>query len=116
MRIKRFLLVFIVVGSLISTTVAVLRFYIIHDYIVFADVHCDPAIHSCFVGDGQTTPDYYSEVRVPAYLIPHCDGWKGECKELTCKEIAPNLCSQTYCAEGGNRPCHGPQATTTTSS
>jgi|GEM_PF-2548559 len=90
-------------GFLISGGAAFYQFLIAENYIVFANVVCDPTQYSCFVGDGETTPMYYKEVARPASNIPSCV-WSGECAVDSCWEGEP-LCEETYCEEGGEVIC-----------
>ena|SRR3989338_3823607 len=107
MDLTRSFIIFILAGSVISASLAFYRFYVEKDYIVYANVPCDTALHSCFVGDGENTPDFYYEVNKKAFLIPSCDGWRGECSTLSCQDSEEG-CLETFCeAEDPEARCIG---------
>lgn len=95
----------VLAGFIIAAIAAFSHFIIFKNYIVFANVVCNPSEHSCFIGDGETTPVYFKEIARPAYSIPIC-AWRGECaiedcmtKDLTCIEM--------YCTEDSEIACSG---------
>lgn len=106
MKNPRFFITFMVIFSLVSTGVAFYTYYVKRSYLVFANVLCDPAAHSCFVGDGEYAPLTYAVVSRPAYTIPACDGWKDECEELSCAD-QEEACVVTYCEPNSEDLCTG---------
>ena len=73
---------------------------------VFANVSCEPNQESCFIGDGENTPQYYKTVSRKAYTIPFCDAWGGECAELNC--AGNEACSVEYCQPDEETECSSP--------
>lgn len=106
MRASKILILLILVGSLLSAGLAAKKFALDRDYPVEANVPCDPTIHSCFVGDGDTNPAFYESIRKKAYLIPACDGWADQCPVLSCSPSDGEGCTETFCEEGGDTPCY----------
>lgn len=104
MNLNRLLISFLILASLVSAALAFDKFYIRRDYIVMANIDCDPSQNSCFVGDGEDTPDYYAELSRPAYSISVCNGWADQCAPLTCDDGNPQ-CSIEYCTPGGDDQC-----------
>jgi hypothetical protein len=80
----------------LSAAASSIRYFYLQDYEVHAYVECDPSTESCFAGDGEFTPIYYKEVIRPAYTIPACDIWEGECQPLTCSDGNPR-CRTILC-------------------
>lgn len=107
MNASRALILLILVGALVSAGLALKKFGLDRDYFVYANVTCDPVVNSCFVGDGEDTPDFYSEIAKKAYLIPTCDGWADQCPELFCSPSDGDGCTQTFCEVGGEDTCSG---------
>ena len=105
----RILIALIIVASLVSAGMAFFTLYVARDYLVFANVSCDPTQHSCFVGDGENTPRYYEEVTRRANTIPACNGWFDQCQELNCAD-GDSSCTVQYCEQGGEDACYGPIA------
>ncbi len=102
----RTLILFVIVTSIVSAGIALYTYYIEREYVVFANVSCDPGIHSCFVGDGEYTPLWYAKIAKEANSIPTCDGWLDQCAELTC-DAGDESCTIEYCTEG-EEVCYGP--------
>ncbi len=98
-----FLVVFI--AAALTVAMAFNKYYIQRDYLVFANVSCDPGQHSCFIGDGESTPDYYSMIFKRAYLIPPCDAWADECAELTCLPSDSYGCTHQFCDPASDENC-----------
>jgi len=107
MKGTRILILIIILASLISAGVAFYKFYIVRDYLVFANVPCDPVQHSCFIGNGQDTPQYYEKISKKANTIPVCNGWLDQCPELTCVQ-GDSSCTVEYCQSDTGDACHGP--------
>ena len=93
--------------SVLSAALAVDRFYLKKDYFVYANVPCDTTLYSCFIGDGDSAPQFYMEVQKKAYAIPPCDARGGTCGTLACAE-SENDCSVTYCSSDAGDSCYGP--------
>lgn len=104
MKSAKVLIVTIILASVVSAGFAFYKFYIARDYFVFANVSCDPTLHSCFVGDGQDTPQYYKKISKRANTIPACDGWLDQCPVLTCVQEDQN-CTIEYCETGTGDSC-----------
>ena len=104
MPVRVFIL--LVVGALVvSASVAFYTFYIVRDYALFANVSCNPSTHSCFVGDGDTTPQFYAKLTKRANTIPACNGWLNQCPELACA-AGDETCAIAYCSPGGEDTCY----------
>jgi len=97
----------IILASLISAGVAFNKFYIARNYLVFANVPCDPNLHSCFVGDGDSAPKSYEKISRKANTIPVCNGWLNQCPELICAQN-DSSCSIEYCDLSTGDACNGP--------
>ncbi len=108
MTVRRSFLVLIIAGAVLSIALAFYKFYIEKDYLIHAHVPCDPFVDPCFIGveDETGAPQFYKEVQKMAYAIPACNGWKDACPPLACKPGEP-LCTEIYCAPGGDIPCTG---------
>lgn len=107
MKGKHIITAVLIVGLCVAAA-SYYRYEVIRDYVVSADVECDPNVESCFeaVYEGETF--FYKIVRKPATLIPACDPWSDECEELSCVE------GEAGCyIENCNSPsdsCSGPSA------
>ena len=103
-RIAHTLLLITCILALIAITYSFVQYFVHRDYLVFAIVPCNPVHESCFSGDGEITPLYYKEVQKPAYAIPACNVWKGECELLSC---TPNEldCVETLCDASMGEEC-----------
>lgn len=89
----------ILVGaSLFSAAFSILSFGVFHNYSLIANVDCDPATESCFIGDGENTPETYKIVEIRATEVPSCNGWEGECKPLSCDPSTVD-CMELQCEE-----------------
>jgi len=104
--VKLFTLV-IILASVVSIGVSFYKFYIARDYLIFANISCDPALHSCFAGDGNGAPQYYEKISRMANTIPECNGWLNQCPELTCAQGDSN-CTIEYCSTDTGDTCYGP--------
>jgi hypothetical protein len=117
MKGARAIILLVLIGSVVSAGLAYKKFALDRDYFVYANVPCDPAAHSCFVGDGDDTPSFYEKVSKKAYLIPACDGWAGQCPVLSCSPSDGMNCAEEFCSTGGADACSGdapqPSATST---
>lgn len=110
MKGVQILILTIILASLVSAGVAFYKFYIIRDYLVFANVSCDSTSHSCFVGDGDSAPQYYEKVSKKANAIPICNGWLNQCPELSCTQ-GDSSCTIEYCQSDTGDTCYGPVTT-----
>lgn len=110
MKVPQIVIWLTLLVSFISASVAFYKFYIVRDYIVLANVPCDSTLHSCFVGDGDNTPQSYEEISKVANTIPACNGWQDQCPELTCDQGSFG-CTITYCQLGTGDSCSGPTQT-----
>ena len=86
-------------ASFFSAAIAVVSLGFAHNYTLIANVACDPSSESCFMGDGENTPETYKVIEMKASDAPRCDGWEGECEPLSCD---PNTaeCIELQCPEG----------------
>ncbi len=82
--ISRIAILFILIGSLASSVYALAQFGIMRTYPVIATVDCNPYFESCFVGDGEDTPEYYKIIEKMAANIPPCNSLNGDCNPLSC--------------------------------
>ncbi len=98
------LLAALVCVGIVSIAYGFWRICIMEDYLLFANVPCDPAVESCFVGDGENTPQFYTQVSKPAYSVPDCNAWNGECPVLGCEE-GEARCQETTCDPATGEEC-----------
>lgn len=110
MKVGKLIILFVVLASLVSSSVAFYKFYIVRDYLVFANVSCDSTLHSCFVGDGDSAPQYYEKISKKANTIPVCNGWLNQCQELSCTQ-GDSSCTIEYCQSDTGDTCYGPVST-----
>ena len=92
---------FLLVIILITGVFSYFRFIVQHDYIVYYEGECDPAIESCFVGceDDECTEEYYYS-KVQKYapdLLKECGGYVTDCPEANICFPTDQECSITYC-------------------
>jgi hypothetical protein len=102
------------VGIILSVAVSFYRYMILRDYIIEAQVDCDPAAETCFVTEcdpesedvetmctGNPTEDvsFYKIIRKNAMNIPVCDPSSEECASLSCAENEVD-CEYAFCEEG----------------
>ena len=105
MHPTRTILVVIAIGLLTAAAGSFYNFYILRNYMIFAAVPCDSALHSCFIGDGVVTPTLYQKVYKKAYLVPACDAWAGKCPELDCTTGNGVGCVTEYCPQDSAEDC-----------
>lgn len=121
---KIFFLVFflLIVGSVALTYY---RIMVKRDYIISAQIDCDPAKEACFVSECDPESDsecadtpederttYYKTIKKNAKNIPLCDAQKNECPEqLSCEpgeeECEEELCDESNVPEGES--CNDPE-------
>ena len=98
---KYFFFYLLLVIILITGIFSYFRFIIQHDYIVYYEGECDPAIESCFVGcndDGCNDKYYYSKVQKYAPdLLKECGADIVDCAEANICLSTDKECSITYC-------------------
>lgn len=105
-----------------SVGVTYWRIMIQKDYIIEAEVDCDPTLETCFVyecdpeaeectGDPEEDIYYYKMIRRNAANIPLCDPADENCEALTCPEGEDEceiiLCSEETAEEG--QVCNDPE-------
>ena len=101
---NRHLLASLLVLTVLAVGTTFYKFYIARDYLVVAVMECDPEEAVCFIGDGEYTPEFYRVVSKPAYTIPACDAWAGECEPLTCTP-EESLCQEAVCDSSMGDEC-----------
>lgn len=104
MKTTHIVLTFVVLVAA-SIGAAFWNFYVAENYMVYAEVHCDPVEESCFVGDGENTPETYKEIGKPAYAIAVCDPWSDQCPELACAPGEPE-CEVVLCEPDEETVCY----------
>lgn len=87
-----FFLFFVVAG------ISFVRYFILRDYLVQAEISCDPSAESCFVYtcdpiDDSECPEaedertsYYKLIQKKAFTLPDCEPGSEGCPELECVE------------------------------
>lgn len=96
--------ILIIVVALGAAGISALRYYKFGDYWVTANVECDPALESCFVGDGEDYPESYKTVHKKAYSIPACNAWGDECLPLSCEQEGDS-CYEVHCDVASGDEC-----------
>lgn len=104
---KILFLVFSVV--LVSSVLATYyRYIVMKDYIIEAQVNCDPMVEACFVlvcdpengeectGNPEEDTSYYKILHRNAKYIPLCDPQAADCLVASCQS-AEEDCSVTFC-------------------
>jgi len=113
----------LIVGSVIATY---WRYMVQRDYIVQAQIDCDPEMENCFIwecdpesteegyactGDPEEDIWYYKIIRRNAKNIPLCDPNNEECAALVCEpgelECSEELCTAENVPEG--ETCNDPE-------
>ena len=81
------------------------KFLLKKDYLLYAQVSCNPVTESCFVyecdpevEECEEDTSYFKVIYKKAYLAPTCDNEDTECPELSC-EIGEENCDVVYCSE-----------------
>jgi hypothetical protein len=95
--------------GILSTGLSWAHYFVYKDYLIKANVPCDPTKFSCFVGDGGENPSFYKEVEKPAYEVPTCNAVVGTCAPLVCK-VGDTKCTETYCTVGAGTECSAPNS------
>lgn len=81
---------------------------VLHDYLVQAEVDCDPSLESCFVWECDTEEDectgnpdedtwYYKIAYRNAKNIPACNTEDETCEPFVCPEEGEAECSEVLC-------------------
>lgn len=110
---KKSKILFSLFGILIvlSVSASYYRFIVLHDYIIEAQVDCDPSSERCFVwecdpsieGECTGNPDedtwYFKIAHRNAKNIIECDSDDKECLPFVCLEEKEESCSETLCTE-----------------
>lgn len=86
-------------SSFLSAAMAIVSFGYLHNFTLIANVACDPSSESCFIGDGENTPDTYKIIEMKASDAPKCNGWEGDCEPLSC-DLSTAECIELQCPEG----------------
>lgn len=107
---KKTKILFSAFGVLIILSVAAsyYRFMVLHDYLVQAEVDCDPSAESCFVwecdpvndectGDPEEDTWYYKIAYRNAKNIPSCDPLSEACEQFTCPMGGEAECTEVLC-------------------
>ena len=88
------------------------RYIVVHDYVITAEVYCDPRVERCFMsvcdtsdetaectGDPEEDTSYYKIVQRNAQHIPSCDPMTADCAASVCRideeECDIELCDVT---------------------
>ena len=118
---KKSKILFWIFGILIVISIGVTfyKYVIKKDYLVFAQIKCDPQTESCFYApcEGTDCPaqiDYYKKIEKKAFNIEVCDPAVEGCNPLVCKDGEKDCtiisCSTSTLSEG--EECSVPTATT----
>lgn len=95
------ILIALVIFSIVATYY---RVFVKEDYLISAEISCDPAIESCFVWEEEGETSYYKIIKKKAANIPFCDPHVGECPEPICEEGEAGCeiinCEQSELGEG----------------
>ncbi|MFA6184156.1 MAG: hypothetical protein WC682_03560 [Parcubacteria group bacterium] len=119
----------LVIGLLLVSSFALTfyRYIIKKDYMIQAQMDCDPYTETCFVwkcdpasdvdgekctGDAENDIWYYKLIKRNASLIPDCDPTDENCEALACENNEPEchfiLCDETNKEELGSEECTDP--------
>lgn len=100
-KIFWFLFLFLILGFIITIYI---RIFVLKDYMIVAEVSCDPKAESCFIYSPEelcaeseeydciknTEPEYYKVINKKAANIEECSqsdlSEEESCSELTCEE------------------------------
>ncbi len=94
---------------ILTVSASYYRYIVLHDYIIEAQVACDPTIESCFVwscdpsmegdctGDPEADIWHYKYAYRNAKYIPECN--VEECDSFTCPSGGEPGCSEVICNE-----------------
>ena len=105
-----FLVFFLVLAGSIFLTYY--RYMVVRDYIIEAEVSCDPMVESCFVyvcdpesgeectGDPEQDTSYYKLLHRNAKNIPLCDPEEADCLAAVCQPGEAD-CQVTLCDSTG---------------
>lgn len=104
---SKHLYIILVILIVVSIGATYYRIFVARDYIVQAEIDCDPKTESCFVyicdpeeeectGDIEEDTWYYKLISKKAANIDICDPEEEECEELFCEEGEEN-CEITNC-------------------
>ncbi|MBP9751695.1 MAG: hypothetical protein KBD19_02440 [Candidatus Moranbacteria bacterium] len=111
---SKILLAVFAVAIFLSIGISFYKFMVVRDYIIEAQVDCDPAVEVCFVwecdpeseeegmmctGNPEEDASYYKVIRKNAMNIPVCDPRSEECEPIACMNDEPE-CEYVLCKEG----------------
>ncbi len=104
-------ILFSVMGVLIvlSISASYYKYMVLHDYIIEAQIDCDPSVESCFVyvcdpeaeecaGNPEDDTSYYKYLYRNAKNIPLCDPADEGCDALVCPESEEEGCQIIACS------------------
>lgn len=115
----------ILLGVMFFLVVAIsfTRFFVAKEYLIFADIDCDPTVEHCFVyecdpeteectGDPEEDTWYYKKMTKKAANVILCDPNDARCVAQTCFEEEED-CTYRYCdeisAEENGTVCSDPE-------
>ena len=94
---------------ILSVSASYYRYMVLHDYIIEAQIDCDPTLESCFVwvcdleageectGNEDEDTWYYKYIYRNAKNIPLCDPKEEGCDALICPEGGELECERINC-------------------
>jgi hypothetical protein len=93
----------------LSVSASYYRYMVLHDYLVQAEVDCDPTYESCFVwecdpeeeectGDPEEDTWYYKFAYRNAKNVPSCEQTSETCDLFTCPEGGEEECREVLCS------------------
>jgi hypothetical protein len=112
-RNSKILLAVFGLAIILSIAASFYRFVVIRDYIIEAQIDCDPVAEACFVwkcdpeseeegvmcaGNPEEDMWYYKVIRKNAANIPVCDSYSEECEPISCMEGEAE-CEYVLCEE-----------------
>lgn len=90
------------------------KYFLERDYLITAEVACDPKQEICFVGHCDTEIEeceeevfYYKKIEGKAKSLPDCDPNYDDCPLLWCGEEGNNACINVHC--GVDDECSSPE-------
>lgn len=94
----------------LSVSASYYKFMVLHDYVVQAEVDCDPETESCFVwqcdpevadectGNPEEDIWYFKIAHRNAKNIPYCDPNDDSCLAFQCPENGEDECDEVLCS------------------
>lgn len=87
--------------TILAVAACYYRFMVVHDYILYDEIECDPYTDSCFIyceDDECTEPFYYAQMERPAInLMELCGGYDEDCDAVYACTDAEVDCTVTFC-------------------